>query len=191
MLRWGDADDAGHPAGAARTERLPLGTRLTVLVNLITLVIFAGLALGRPFATSVRLLGGVTVAMLLVGIVYGLLLNGLLELSGGAAPADTPVHKVTTVMVPLYWLAFVPKGGLDRRDAALWLLLPALSFTYAPARGAIEGIYAYPFMNVTRLGWSRTALIAIAMGAGFVLASLLMVEIDRRMGRAGIQPLSA
>jgi hypothetical protein len=153
----------------------------TVLANLLVALIFTGIAIGRPQATAPFLLGGVTLAILLVGIVYGLLLNGLLELSGGARLADTLLHKVIPVLVPFWWLAFAPKRGLRGRDPLLWALLPLFYFGYALARGAADGRYPYPFMNVAQLGWGQTLLNALLMAAGFLLAGFLLLLLDRKL----------
>lgn len=155
----------------------------TVLANVLVALIFTCIFFGQRRTGTPFLLGGVTLAILLVGIVYGLLLNGLLELSGGALLADTLLHKVTPVLVPLWWLAFAPKGGLRGRDPLLWALLPLAYFGYALLRGAADGRYPYPFMNVARLGWGQALLNAALMAAGFLLAGLLLVWLDRFLAR--------
>lgn len=155
----------------------------TVIANLLVAVVLTALAAGLPRARSPALLGGVTVAILLVGIVYGLLLRGLVELSGGAQLADTLLHRVTPVMVALFWLVCVPKGGLRRRDPLLWAILPTAYFAYALTRGAFEGRYAYPFMDVAELGWTRTAVNAALMAAGFLIGGAALVGLDRLMAR--------
>jgi hypothetical protein len=151
----------------------------TIIANVLVAIVFGGVALGgRRFATPFAL-GGVTLAILLVGIVYALLLNGLLSLSGGALLADMLLHKVTPVIVPLWWLAFAPKNGLRSRDPLLWALLPLVYFGYALARGAIDGRYPYPFMNLTELGAGRTLANALLMAAGFLIAGSVLVRLDR------------
>ena len=104
-------------------------------------------------------------AILLVGIVYGLLLNGLLELSGGALLADTLLHKVTPVLAPLWWIAFAPRGQLSWRDPWGWALFPALYLPYALARGVAEGRYAYPFINVAKFGIGQVLVNAAVSAA--------------------------
>ena len=106
-------------ASVARTGSLAaaLWTMLlyfTVIANLIVALAFTAAALdgrARP-----RLLAFVTTAILLVGLVYAALLRGLLELSGGAHLADTLLHIVVPLLVPLFWLVFVPRGHLRRHD---------------------------------------------------------------------------
>ena len=71
-------DQTGSVAGTLWT----LLRYFTVLTNLLVALAFGWVAIGgRPHP---RRLAGVMLAILLVGIVYGLLLRGLLTLSGGA-----------------------------------------------------------------------------------------------------------
>src|SRR5687768_2408267 len=71
----------------------------TVLTNLLVAATFTALAAGRRVAPA--WLGGVTIAIVLVGTVYMLLLRGLVELSGGAALADIILHMVVPPAVAL------------------------------------------------------------------------------------------
>lgn len=155
----------------------------TVLTNGAVALIFTGIAFGRTWTASPFLAGGVTLAILLVGIVYALLLQGLLSLSGGAALADLLMHKVTPVLVALWWLAFAAKGGLTRRDPWLWMLYPLAYFAYALARAAADGLYPYPFVDASALGWPRTVLNALLVAVSFVLGGHALVLIDRRLAR--------
>jgi len=153
----------------------------TVITNLLVAGLFTAVAFGHdPRPKSVGL---VTLAILLVGIIYGTMLRGLVELSGGAALADLLLHTVTPILVPLWWLMFAPRGGLDWRDPWYWALLPLIYFAYALARGGIEGRYAYPFMDVGSLGWPAVLANAALMAAGFVIGGYGLVAIS--VGRAG------
>lgn len=151
----------------------------TVLTNLLVALAFGWVAIGgRPHP---RRLAGVMLAILLVGIIYGLLLRGLLTLSGGALLADTLLHKVTPVLVPLWWIAFAVRGQLRWRDAWGWTMFPALYLPYALLRGMVEGRYAYPFIDVAKLGIGAVLVNAVLIAIGFVAAGHALVWIDRRM----------
>lgn len=151
----------------------------TVLTNAAVAVVFAGIALGAR--VTARRIGGVTLAILLVGVIYGLLLRGLLSLSGGALLADTLLHKVVPVLVALWWIFCAPKGKLRWRDPWWWAAFPAAYLPYALARGAIEGKYAYPFINVDRLGIGQVLLNALGIATGFLVAGFALVWLDRRL----------
>ncbi|QNM81928.1 Pr6Pr family membrane protein [Sphingomonas sabuli] len=151
----------------------------TVLTNLTVALTFTASALGRRISPS--WLGGVTLAIVLVGVVYMQLLRGLVELSGGALLADAILHKVVPVLVPLYWVALAPKGRLRWRDPAVWALFPLAYLGYALLRGSAEGRYAYPFIDVAKLGAAQVALNAVLIALGFAVAGLALVALDRRL----------
>jgi hypothetical protein len=155
----------------------------TVLANLLTAVVYAGVALGVRPLSAPSLLGGATLAILLVGVVYGLLLRDLLELSGGAKLADFLLHHVTPVLAPLFWLGYAPKGTLSRAAPWRWAVFPSVYFLYALARGAGEGLYAYPFMNPVEIGWPAVALNGLVIAIGFVAAGYVMLWLDGRLSR--------
>lgn len=150
----------------------------TIWANIAVAFTFAAIALGRNVAP--RWIGGVMLSIMLVGIVYGLLLRGLLSLSGGALLADTLLHKVTPIMAPLWWIAFAPKGMLQRRDPWLWAIFPAAYLPYALLRGMAGGKYAYPFINIDTLGIGPVLLNALLIATGFVLAGYMLLWVDRR-----------
>ena len=153
----------------------------TVIANLLVAIVFTILALSGRVAPS--LLGCITLAILFVGVIYTLLLRGLIELSGGARWADLLLHHVTPVLVPLFWLVFARKGGLRSVDPWLWALLPLVYFIYAIARAALDGRYPYPFMDVATIGWAQTAINAAVMALGFVVGGYVFFGLDRWMSR--------
>lgn len=153
----------------------------TVIANLLVAIVFTILALGGRVAPS--LLGCITLAILFVGVIYTLLLRGLIELSGGARLADLVLHHVTPVLVPLFWLIFARKGGLRSVDPWLWALLPLVYFLYAIARAALDGRYPYPFMDVATIGWAQTAVNAVVMALGFVIGGYVFYALDSWMSR--------
>jgi len=147
----------------------------TITTNLLVAVVFTGIAIGRePFAHP-SLLGATTLSILLVGVIYGLLLQ---ELSGGSAIANVLLHMVTPILVPIFWLIFIPKGKLNRRDPLLWAIYPLAYLFYALICGEFTHRYPYPFMNVKELGWGRTILHAFLIAACFLGASWLFVWLD-------------
>jgi hypothetical protein len=169
--------------GSAAVTLWSLLRYFTIIANLLVVAVFAGVVSGWKPARGPSVLGGVTLMIILVGVVYGLLLNGLLELSGGDAFADLVLHKVVPLLVPIWWLTFAGKGGLNRRDPWLWALLPLIYFGYGLARGAADGVYPYPFMDLAKLGWTQTLVHALAMAVAFLAMGFALVWLDGRMAR--------
>lgn len=151
----------------------------TVITNLAVAVIMTAVALGRRVSPLV--LAGLTLAILLVGVVYMLLLRGLLELSGGALLADTLLHKVSPIAMAAWWLAFAPHRALKWNAPVSWAAYPLAYFAYALIRAHFDGRYPYPFMDVGKLGWTQVLLNAGGIAMAFILAGLLLVALDRML----------
>jgi hypothetical protein len=158
-----------------------IGRYFTVLTNLIVAVQFTLIAFGRRSAANPRLIAATTLAIVLVGVVYGLLLHGLVELTAGAAVANVLLHRLTPLMVPLFWLFYVPKGTLRWSDPALWTGYPVVYLVYALARGAADGKYAYPFIDVAANGVAQVAITCAIIAVAFVAVGLAFVWLDRAL----------
>jgi len=154
----------------------------TVIGNLFAVLVLTGIALGVRSCSRPQMIGGVTLLMLLIGIVYTTLLRGLLELSGGARLADILLHDVMPMLVALHWLLFVRKGGLQSHDVLKWAIIPLGYFVYAVARAHFDGQYPYPFMNVAALGWPTLLNVGV-MALGFLLAGAVVFWVDQMLGR--------
>lgn len=152
----------------------------TITTNLILAVVMTGIALGhRPFGTP-RLLGGVTIALVFVGGVNATLLSGRLPLNSSDLIADLFLHYVTPVAMLAFWLLLRPRGALRRHDPVLWSLYPLTYAAYAIARGATDGNYPYPFINVAQIGMGRTGANILLLWLAYLLAGALLVWLDRR-----------
>ncbi|HEX3424200.1 MAG TPA: Pr6Pr family membrane protein [Sphingomicrobium sp.] len=148
----------------------------TILTNLLLAIMMTGIAIGRR--TSPFVVGGGTLAILLVGAVYALLLSGLHELRGPALVADILLHKISPVLMALWWLLFAPRGKLKWSAPIWWSLYPLAYFAYALERASLDGKYPYPFMDVGKIGWVQTGLNALGIAMAFILAGLILVWLD-------------
>ena len=153
----------------------------TITTNLAVGVAFAALAAGLPPRACARALAGLALSILLVGVVFRLLLEGVS--AHGSDLGNLLMHRVTPVAVPAYWLACVPKGRLRVTDPLLWLLYPLAYLVYALVRGAVDGRYPYPFLDLAAIGPTRVAADAGVIGAGFLFTGFFCVWIDRTLGR--------
>jgi hypothetical protein len=154
----------------------------TITTNLLVAVVFTGIAANRTVFRFAWVVAGTMLSILLVGVIYALLLHGLTELSGGSAVANVLVHMVTPVVVPLFWIFFVDKGGLTWRHPFPWAIYPLAYLAYGLTRGAATGKYPYPFMDVLSLGWEKTAINSIWIAVAFMLSGFATVWIDHRLG---------
>jgi hypothetical protein len=154
-----------------------LGRFFTILTNLLVAVTMTWVAVGRK--VSVNFIGGVTLAIILVGVIYVALLQGLRVLTGAHLLADTLLHKVSPILMTLWWLFFAPRAKLRWSAALWWIAYPAAYLVYVLARGQLDNKYPYPFLDVAKIGWAQTALNIGGIAVGFVLAGLLLIWIDR------------
>ena len=168
--------------GSIRATLATLLWFFTITTNLLVAIVFTRTAL-RPESVSPSLTAATNLFILLVGVVYGLLLHGLTELNGGSAAANVLLHMATPIAVPLFWLAFTPKGLLNKRDPLLWALYPLGYLFYALLRGQFTHRYPYPFLNVNELGWVRMLTNALLIAIAFLAASWLFVWLDSLLSR--------
>ena len=165
------------------TSAVILARYFTILTNALLAIVFGIIALGRIRSDLARLTGGIVSAIVLVGVVFALLLQDVRTLEGTAVLADFLLHRFNPILAALYWLAFTPKGRLRWSDPFRWALYPLAYLVYALIRGPLEGLYAYPFIDVTERGWPAVIITSAILAAGFIAASELLVWLDRTLAR--------
>ncbi|RWP44232.1 MAG: hypothetical protein EOR05_25985 [Mesorhizobium sp.] len=155
----------------------------TILTNGLVAAVFGAVALLGERFDHPRLVARGAAVMALVGVIFALLLQGLRTLAGATTEANFLLHQLNPVLVVLFWLLFTRKGTLSWRDPLLWALYPLVYLAYALARGAAEGKYAYPFIDVSANGWVGAMSNAVVIALGFVAAAEALVLIDRMLAR--------
>jgi hypothetical protein len=160
----------------------------TVLTNTLVAVVLTyelntRASKGRDFFLQPWVSSGIAVSIMVVGLAYNLLLRHLWQPQGWQFLADELLHDVMPILFLLYWWLCVPKGALRLKHIGLWVLYPLVYFIYALLRGHSLGVYQYPFIDVARLGYPQAFINASGILAGFVLISLVLVGLDRWLGR--------
>jgi hypothetical protein len=148
----------------------------TILTNILIAIVMTLIAIGRRAPAFV--LGGLTLAILLVGVVYAFLLAGLHELRGPALVSDILLHKASPILMALWWLLFAPRAKLKWSAPLWWGIYPLAYFAYALVRASIDGKYPYPFMDISKIGWLQTGLNAGGIALAFILAGFILVWLD-------------
>ena len=171
------------PAGATLSTVITFFSFFTILTNLLVAMVFtvAGFRLewGKWFnRPSVQ--AGSVVYIAIVGASYQLLLRHLWNPQGAQWVADSLLHSVIPLGYILYWLLFRPRPGLRWKDALAWLVYPAVYLVYVLVRGALIGIYPYPFVDVTVLGYGGVLVRAGVFLLVFLGTGLLVVAMSRR-----------
>ncbi|MCY7338788.1 MAG: Pr6Pr family membrane protein [Sphingomonas bacterium] len=156
---------------------------LTILTNIGAATVASAVALGstrRIGGARARLMAATSIA--LVGLTYTIALRSLWNPEGLQKLADFGLHDVMPLLFVTMW-ALAPHGSLDRKDFVWALAPPALYAAYALARGAIDGWYAYWFLDPGTQNASGLLLsIAVVIAAAGVIAAIL-IAIDRWKGR--------
>jgi hypothetical protein len=158
----------------------------TILTNFLTGFVFTAVALdlqtvrGQWFR-SPSVQAGTAVYIAIVGAIYQILLRQLWNPQGAQWVADVLLHSIIPVGYGVYWLLFGPRTGLTWKNAVVWLTYPAVYLVYILARGAVSGLYPYPFVDVNVLGYGGVLTRAALFLLVFLGTGLLVVAVARQI----------
>lgn len=155
----------------------------TYLTGILAVIIFSAFALEKRRIATQSALGGVTVAMILVGVGSYWLQDGSLEFASERDFADALLHLGAPIAIIIFWLELAPKGELTVRDPFLWIIYPLVYFDYSLLRGAAESDFAYRFLNGVEVGWDRTFWTALLILLSFLDAGFALVWVGRFLAR--------
>lgn len=169
---------AGGTAGLAVLNYLSF---FTILTNILVAWVMTRVALAQPPGAAT--LGGATLHIAVVGLVYSAVLRAIWDPQGWQKVADMALHDAVPALAVLFWLIAVPKGRLSWRNVAAWLAYPLAFLAWSMARGAVDGWYPYPFLDAGRLGYAAAGRNAAAVTALFLILGLGLVGLDKALGR--------
>lgn len=156
----------------------------TVISNLAVAIAFTLMLLGVQRMRNPRLLAGLALTMMLVGIVFELLLRGLNHHSDMLKVVNESIqHDLVPVLSVAAWIVLAEKGRMKARDPWLIALFPIGYLVYALIRGLLTDVYAYPFINPDKIGWTGVWTYVLAISAVFLLVGHGMVMLDGWLGR--------
>lgn len=129
-----------------------------------------------------------TMSITLTGIIAAAVVASEFDMHTPSGIATVLLHIVTPVMILADWLVFDTKGRWKKTYPLIWLISPAVYFTYI----MISSLYIpkgtklrfpYPFLNYENLGvfWLIFAVAIISIF--YVGIGYLCYLIDRKMGR--------
>jgi hypothetical protein len=163
-------------------------TILTNLLVAVALTVKGQRTRERSFFNRPSVLGGLTVALVLVAVAYNLLLRQRWHPQGLGRVADETLHVVTPALYVLYWFLYVPKGVLPWAEVLAWLIYPLGYLLYVLVLGALSGFYPYYFLDVRTLGYR--GVLSFVGGLTLALLALggLVVFVDGVLGRRRAEP---
>lgn len=166
----------------------------TILTNVLTALLMTAVALNlwpggrRP---SAALLTAVTLYIAVVGIVYHLFLRNVWNPEGLQKIADVVLHYVVPIAAFLFWVFLAAKSPLKFRHVGLWLIYPLGYCAYALARGAQDGWYPYPFIDVGALGLEKVLQNSAALTVAFAIGGCVLVAVGRLLSRRTAVPATS
>jgi hypothetical protein len=156
----------------------------TILTNLlVTVALTARTAApasraGRVFAQP-SALTALAAYIAVVGLAYHLLLSHLYDPVGIPWLTDLVFHYLMPALFLAYWWLTVPRGVVRWADIPAWTWYPLAYFAYMLARGALTGVYPYPFVDPGTLGYPRALANGVGMLGGFWLIGVALTGIKR------------
>lgn len=153
----------------------------TILTNIGAAAVATAIAFGATSGLGgarARLMAATSI--ITVGIVYSVALRSVWSPTGWQKVADIALHDATPLLwLMLWWMD--RSRRLDWREIGWAMLPPALYAAYALARGAVDGWYAYWFLNPTEqsVGALFASIIVMICGIGVVAAGL--IGLNRRL----------
>lgn len=151
----------------------------TILTNLLVVVTFG--AMSRPVRGDLAApwLAALSLAAIMSGAIYHLVLSHLVSFTGLGWWADHGLHSVTPTLIALWWITYAPKQRLDYGDLPIFVLWPAIYGAYVLARGAADGVYPYPFIDLSTMAPVAVATNMAGLCVLFLLGGVLMILIGR------------
>ncbi len=120
-------------------------------------------------------------AIALVGIVYSIALRSIWNPQGLQAVVDHALHDATPVLFVAAWLA--DRHGTPRWSDSFWTVaFPAAYCAYAMTRGAVDGWYAYYFLDPGKLPGGQFVLNIAGLLAVVIVIALVLVALKRLAG---------
>lgn len=155
----------------------------TILTNIGAAIVASAVATGATqglAGSRARLLAATSI--IVVGIVYSLALRALWDPQGLQKLADFALHDAAPLTWALLWIA-APHARLPWRAVGWAIVPPALYAVYALTRGAIDGWYAYWFLNPATQNPGELGLSIAVMLAGVATVAVALVGLDRWLGQ--------
>ena len=155
----------------------------TILTHLLVIVSFALIARPRRGMMNGDWMAALSLSAIMAGVIYHLVLSDLISFDGLGWWADHGLHSVTPAVIALWWLLHAPKQALGYLDLPIFVLWPAIYAAYALARGAMDGVYPYPFVDLTRFSPAIVATNLVGLCLLFLLGGVVMIMIGRYADR--------
>ena len=171
----------------------------TVLSNILvfsSLIFFIIYDFKKGDATTntklLRYKGGVTMAILITGVIYHFLLAPSTKPEDFWTVRNLLVHYIVPWGLVLDTLVFDARKAYRLREPLYWSLAPLAYFAFALLNGLVLKLpiphaknspFAYFFINVNKLGWNKVLLNVLLISVGYITVGYLIYFLKRFIGR--------
>jgi len=160
----------------------------TILTNILVGLAFTAPLLSaenklRHFFNRQAVRAAIALYITVVMVVYWALLASIHNPVGLSAVANVGLHLVVPIWYILDWLFFAAKDKMSFKRIPFWILYPLGYGIYTIIRGAITGVYPYPFMNVTELGMGQVFINMLGFTAFYALGAAAFIALGRWLGK--------
>lgn len=171
----------------------------TVLSNILvfsSLIFFIIYDFNKGDATTniklLRYKGGVTMAILITGVIYHFLLAPSTKPEDFWTVRNLLVHYIVPWGLVLDTLVFDARKAYRLREPLYWSLAPLAYFAFALLNGLVLKLpiphaknspFAYFFINVNKLGWNKVLLNVLLISTGYIAVGYLIYFLKRFIGR--------
>ena len=115
----------------------------------------------------------------IVMLVYHFVLAGIWQPAGLFKLADIGLHYVAPLLY-LVWWALLRRSEPLKLSQISFMMVPALIYIfYVFVRGAVTGLYPYPFIDAGMLGYAATMINTVGLLVATIAIMALFIGIDR------------
>lgn len=156
----------------------------TILVNILILVSSLFLALNIKsrltlFIARPATLTAIAVYITVVGVIYNVVLASLWKPTGLQLVVDQLLHSAIPLLFVIYWILYVRRYRLEWKAMLPWTIFPIIYCIYTFLRGPVAGFYPYPFLDVSKLGYTQAFINIIGIVVAFLFVSAIFVAATR------------
>lgn len=157
----------------------------TILTNLIVALYFTRQVWNNPPSENKNpgILTGITVYIVIVGLVYQVILRSTWSPTGLQKAVDELLHSVIPVLVLIYWYLYENTSSLNYNQIPKWSIYPLLYLCYILIRGSFSGFYPYPFVDADTLGLLNVIANSIWILIFFIGLSMLLIRLGKFVHR--------
>jgi hypothetical protein len=156
----------------------------TILTNLLVALYFTAMLFQNSwlyrFFSRAGHFTALVVYISLVSIIYQIFLRPIWNPEGVQIIVDELLHTLIPIFVVLYWFLFADKKTLEWKQIPNWFLYLACYAIYILVRGAITGVYPYPFIDVAHLGYPPALMNTLGIFVLFGGLSVTFMFIAKR-----------